>query len=333
VTGNSINDQIDFGILFISVNHTFIQNNSFDMTLKSLRSQYNIPTIGGEPKTAIGIKRFYKSYSPVCSGGGGYYPQTCMNSTMSSNITLLGNTFDSDTYTKLLLEGDVFLTHDVGGWTFNWSSNLTGYEYSINNVLYNKTTNDVTGDNLYIYFKANSRLFNYSISRLSSSFRGILTNDTFNITFYNLTYPYNDVYNASNGAILATNVTTYSDILYPTEQIMIGQLSDILGLIYAPNLIGLFELNTQSYFDRLIKTVYGNIPRLPDTTKNLQSSFMIQPILNNTQFTITLPLCNQMNAYDNSCNGNTTIDPSTIEVCLASIYGGCTQLNYTYVLN
>lgn len=192
------------------------------------------------------------------------------------------------------------------------------------------------------------RYFNYSISKTQINIINVATNYSFlgapyNQTFlftpssYNVSiysaqsyFPNNDLRNSSNGVILLSNFDNFTGTIGPN----VGwEVTNYGSKVFAPNILSIFDINSNNYFDRIVKGVYGNIPRLPDNQNGFQSSFLITPSTVNQTMNVTILTSAQINAYSNNAN-ITAIVPGTMKVCYSSIYGGpiACITNYTYTL-
>lgn len=194
--------------------------------------------------------------------------------------------------------------------------------------------------NSTIFINGSMTLDNVTIVNNSNNFSGLSSsatirnvNNTYNASvLFNNINPIKDVMNASNRIILFYNANNFSINITPSQQIYIDNILGG-GPISAPTILGANDVNSMNYFDRIIKSSYGNIPRLPDCNNgNTQSTRMITSTQNNLTITFNVPLCNQFNSYDNSCNSS-TFDMSNLSVCYGTIYGGCTNINFSYILS
>lgn len=144
-----------------------------------------------------------------------------------------------------------------------------------------------------------------------------------NISNQNLAAPYRDVrLFGVNYALQITNAQyNMTPYLFATAGIYISNFLNG-GSIYGPNIISIWEINTEDYFDREIKNYFGAIEALPDMTNNFAAHTMITPTLPNLTVNVTFPLANQMNAYVNGMSNGTAIDYATVHLYYTSIYGG-----------
>ena len=233
IEGNNFKEIASFGIMVQKSDNVSIINNSFDFISMASRENYLAQDFN-EPITAIGIVELYKGWL-----GGSYEISFSQDNVSyigqwaSSNITISGNTFDSDTQVFLKLEGATNVNHDLTDywyrryWTPKYLVNQT--ELYINNDFDSLSNWDGTAENFNLYISyggstLSRRKYNLSISKTSMTFKNVNQSVSYNLSLFNLSLasPYNDIKNITSGLILATNQDTYNVTIAPNHVIEVG---------------------------------------------------------------------------------------------------------------
>lgn len=176
------------------------------------------------------------------------------------------------------------------------------------------------------------RIYNRSLSAAEVA---LLYNSSFNKVStdgQNATYRFNTSYNNLpadtyywNYSVKDAGVTTraiYYFIVHTADEV-----------INAPTLLSIFDINTNNYFDRLVKSVFGWPLRLPDGINQYSADVLITPYTTLPTKSLTIPVADMKNEYLENMSTISAIDTENLSLCYGTIYGGCTPIDFTYSLN
>ena len=234
ISNNNIWNYGGIGVLVRQSKSIIIGNNNFkQMSLTDKITQGILD--GYEPTTAIGIMEIYRGY---VGDGTELYTDTItkISGYASSNVTISGNTFDSNVQTYLRLQGAKNITHDISNYWYykaQFPVYLVDADEFFNNNNYlqlTETNRGKTIDTIFVKTWDHSgipyglffewSLMNYSISKTSQWYLNVNRTTSYNLSLFNLSSN-NDVFLSNQSSPISSDQPNVNVTMGPNNRTIV----------------------------------------------------------------------------------------------------------------
>ncbi|MEM4260301.1 MAG: NosD domain-containing protein [Candidatus Woesearchaeota archaeon] len=240
IINNTIIDAGSSGILVQHAENVKIIDNYISILdfQEKISRNYEVDDAGGPP-CGIVIAEIWKG---MTSEGNEQISDdySKIHNMSSNNISILGNIFNENINCYLFSMGTTNITHDFANY---WYRNVRmdvdfadEQEFFIPNSIntikrYRPYEGGLDRTDLYFSYLTNSNKSNqrfvYSISKSNMTFKNVKQLES-KLSLKNLSiiYPYNDIFDETNGVLLLGNVSEINITLQPNQTIVIGNFSN-----------------------------------------------------------------------------------------------------------
>jgi len=355
---NNFLQSVDSSILLTETSNISIVKNNFELICINNRQNY-FGNGQNEPCSAILAKELYKTWCYGCTERS----DSEIAKRASHNLNILGNTFNNETNVFLYAQGATNVKQDFTNYwyrSFEISHTSDQIELYLNKKYdqarnYARNFNNSNSRSLYEGYSLGNFTF-FGIKNTSMYFRPTESVEK-NISLFNLSLakPFNDIFNFSNGKLLAANVPNYTIQIGPGQEIRVGD--------YTPNLTSCILPSKSWNLSTTLSNVYnlsscfrdpmnlsmtfsavGNISILPTINRSLVSLRATKPVTESVTFiargmysrnasaTVSLTAIDDSKPYcgDSTCNNNETCSSCSLDCGACHVISPCTLSNVSF---